>query len=141
MRSGFEFIDKPVFTAKKDKKDKIVLMEPLRFYINFAGQRLPEAYVIPAGFESNGFSIPFIFKPFVSNFDVGVENAIAHDFLYSELKTFDMFRRDADMAFYSGLRNSNLEVWKSKLFYCAVIIAGGKHWKKKIWLISLIYLI
>jgi hypothetical protein len=68
----------------------------------------------------------------ISNFDVGVENAIAHDFLYSELKTFDMFRRDADMAFYSGLRNSNLEVWKSKLFYCAVIIAGGKHWKKKI---------
>ena len=132
MRSGFEFIDKPVFTAKKDKKDKIVLTEPLQFYINFAGQRLPEPYVIPAGFESNGFTIPFIFKPFFSNFDVGVENAIAHDFLYSELKTFNMFRRDADMAFYSGLRNSNLDVWKSKLFYCAVIIAGGKHWRKKI---------
>jgi hypothetical protein len=86
---------------------------------------------VPAGFESNGFTIPFIFKPFFSNFDVGVENAIAHDFLYSELKTFEMFRRDADMAFYSGLRSSSLEEWKAKLFYCAVIIAGGKHWRKK----------
>lgn len=131
MKSGFEFIDEAVYTPKKDKKDKIVLKEDLRFYINFAGQRLPDIYTIPAGFESNGFTIPTLLKPLFSNFDVGVENAIAHDFLYSELKPFDMFRRDADMAFYSGLRNSSLEVWKSKLFYCAVIIAGGKHWRKK----------
>jgi hypothetical protein len=60
-----------------------------------------------------------------------VENAIAHDFLYSELKTFDMFRRDADMAFYSGLRNSSLEVWKAKAFYVAVLIWGGSKWRKK----------
>ena len=131
MKSGFIFLDEPIYAPKKDKKDKIVLKEDLRFYINFAGQKLSEPYVIPAGFESNGFSIPFIFKPFVSNFDIGVENAIAHDFLYSELKPYEMFRRDADMAFYNGLRNSSLEVWKSKLFYCAVIIAGGKHWRKK----------
>jgi len=131
MKSGFYFLDEPVYAPKKDKKDKIVLKEDLRFYIYFAGQRLPELYVVPAGFESNGFTIPFIFKPFFSNFDVGVENAIAHDFLYSELKTFEMFRRDADLAFYSGLRSSSLEEWKAKLFYCAVIIAGGKHWRKK----------
>jgi hypothetical protein len=35
------------------------------------------------------------------------------------------------MAFYSGLRSSSLEEWKAKLFYCAVIIRGGKHWRKK----------
>ena len=131
MKSGFEFIDEPVYTPKKDKKDKIVLKKDLRFYINFAGQRLPELYIVPAGFESNGFSIPFIFKPFFSNFDVGVENAIAHDFLYSELRTFDMFRRDADMAFYSGLRSSSLEEWKVKAFYIAVLIWGGSKWRKK----------
>ena len=85
MKSGFEFIDEAVYTPKKDKKDKIVLKEDLRFYINFAGQRLPDVYTIPAGFESNGFTIPTLFKPLFSNFDVGVENAIAHDFLYSEL--------------------------------------------------------
>ena len=131
MKSGFEFIDEPVYTPKKDKKDKIILKEDLRFFIYFAGQRLPEIYTIPAGFESNGFTIPMIFKPFFSNFDVGVENAIAHDFLYSELRTFDMQRRDADMAFYSGLRNSNLEVWKAKACYIAVIIFGGSKWRKK----------
>jgi len=131
MKSGFEFIDEPVYTPKKTKKDKIILKEDLRFYINFAGQRLPDLYIVPAGFESNGFTIPFIFKPFFSNFDVGVENAIAHDFLYSELRTFDMFRRDADLAFYSGLRSSNLEVWKAKLFYITVVIFGDKHWRKK----------
>ena len=131
MKSGFEFIDEAVYTPKKDKKDKIVLHEDLRFYINFAGQRLQEIYTIPAGFESNGFTIPTLFKPLFSNFDVGVENAIAHDFLYSELKPFDMFRRDADMAFYSGLRNSSLEVWKAKAFYIAVIIRGGSKWRKK----------
>ena len=131
MKSGFDFINEAVYTPKKDKKDKIILKQNLRFYIYFAGQRLPELYTIPAGFESNGFSIPIIFKPFFSNFDVGVENAIAHDFLYSELRTFEMFRRDADMAFYSGLRNSSLEVWKAKAFYIAVIIRGGSKWRKK----------
>lgn len=131
MKSGFDFINEAVYTPKKNKKDKIILKEDLRFYIYFAGQRLPELYTIPAGFESNGFTIPMIFKPFFSNFDVGVENAIAHDFLYSELRTFDMQRRDADMAFYSGLRNSNLEVWKAKAFYIAVIIFGGSKWRKK----------
>lgn len=131
MKSGFDFIDEPVYTPKKDNKDKIVLKEDLRFYIYFAGQRLPEIYTIPAGFESNGFTIPTLLKPLFSNFDVGVENAIAHDFLYSELRTFDMQRRDADMAFYSGLRNSNLEVWKAKAFYIAVIIFGGSKWRKK----------
>ncbi len=131
MKSGFKFINEPVYTPKKDKKDKIILKEDLRFYIYFAGQRLPELYTIPAGFESNGFTIPTLLKPFFSNFDVGVENAIAHDFLYSELRTFDMQRRDADMAFYSGLRNSNLEVWKAKAFYIAVIIFGGSKWRKK----------
>jgi hypothetical protein len=132
MKSGFYFLDEPVYAPKKGKKDKIVLKEDLRFYIYFAGQRLPELYVVPAGFESNGFTIPFIFKPFFSNFDVGVENAIAHDFLYSELRTFDMFRRDADMAFYSGLRSSSLEEWKAKAFYIAVLIWGGSKWRKKI---------
>lgn len=131
MKSGFDFIDDAVYTPKKDKKDKIILKEDLRFYINFAGQRLPELYTIPAGFESNGFTIPTLLKPFFSNFDVGVENAIAHDFLYSELRTFDMQRRDADLAFYSGLRNSSLEVWKAKAFYIAVIIFGGSKWRKK----------
>lgn len=131
MKSGFDFIDEPVYTPKKDNKDKIVLKEDLRFYIYFAGQRLPEIYTIPAGFESNGFTIPTLLKPLFSNFDVGVENAIAHDFLYSELRTFEMYRRDADMAFYSGLRNSNLEVWKAKVFYIAVIIFGGSKWRKK----------
>lgn len=131
MKSGFNFIDEPVYTPKKNKKDKIILKEDLRFFIYFAGQRLPDIYTIPAGFESNGFTIPMIFKPFFSNFDVGVENAIAHDFLYSELRTFEMHRRDADMAFYSGLRNSNLEVWKAKAFYIAVIICGGSKWRKK----------
>ena len=94
-------------------------------------QRLPDVYTIPAGFESNGFTIPILFKPLFSNFDVGVENAIAHDFLYSELRTFDMFRRDADMAFYNGLRNSSLEVWKAKAFYVAVLLWGGSKWRKK----------
>lgn len=131
MKSGFDFIDEPVYTPKKDKKDKIVLKKDLRFFIYFAGQKLPDLYTIPAGFESNGFSIPIIFKPFFSNFDVGVENAIAHDFLYSELRTFEMHRRDADMAFYSGLRNSSLEVWKAKAFYIAVILRGGSKWRKK----------
>jgi hypothetical protein len=42
-----------------------------------------------------------------------------------------MFRRDADMAFYSGLRNSSLEIWKAKAFYIAVIIRGGSKWRKK----------
>lgn len=131
MKSGFDFINEPVYTPKKNKKDKIILKEDLRFFIYFAGQKLPDMYIIPAGFESNGFTIPMIFKPFFSNFDVGVENAIAHDFLYSKLRTFEMHRRDADMAFYSGLRNSNLEVWKAKAFYIAVIIFGGSKWRKK----------
>ena len=131
MKSGFEFIDEAVYTPKKNKKDKIVLKEDLRFYINFAGQRLPELYTIPAGFESNGFTIPTLFKPLFSNVDVGVENAIAHDFLYSELKPYEMFRRDADMAFYNGLRNSSLEVWKAKAFYVAVLLWGGSKWRKK----------
>ena len=131
MKSGFEFIDEAVYTPKKNKKDKIVLHEDLRFYINFAGQRLPDMYIIPAGFESNGFTIPTLFKPLFSNCDVGVENAIAHDFLYSELKPYEMFRRDADMAFYNGLRNSSLEVWKAKAFYIAVLLWGGSKWRKK----------
>ena len=122
-------MDKLILTPIK--KDHFMVVNDYLFYHKFGGQSLPNPYVVPAGFVTNGFSVPTLFKSIVSATDKGIEIAVVHDFLYSKSCPFDMPRRDADFIFYEGLRSLNVDTWKAKVMYIAVVLFGGKKWRKK----------
>lgn len=122
-------MDKLILTPVK--KDHFMVVNDYLFYHKFGGQQLPNPYIVPAGFVTNGFSVPTLFKSIISATDKGIEIAVVHDFLYSKSCPFDMPRRDADFIFYEGLRSLNVDTWKAKVMYIAVVLFGGKKWRKK----------
>ena len=122
-------MDKLILTPIK--KDHFMVVNDYLFYHKFGGQTLPNPYIVPKGFVTNGFSVPTLFKSIVSATDKGIEIAVVHDFLYSKSCHFDMPRRDADFIFSEGLRSLNVETWKAKAMYIAVVLFGGKKWRKK----------
>jgi len=119
---------KLIFSAIK--KDIFKVEQDFIYNHKFGGQDLPNPYIVPQGFITNGFSIPAIFKSIFSATDKGVEIAVVHDYLYSKQCSFDMPRRDADFIFYEGLRCLNVPTWKAKTMYIAVVLFGGKKWRK-----------
>lgn len=113
------------------EKDKFLVVEDFVYYHRFGGQDLPNPYIVPKGFKTNGFSIPALFRPMFSATDKGLEIAVVHDFLYNKKCTYNMPRRDADFIFYEGLRCLNVPTWKAKVMYIAVVLFGGHNWRRR----------
>lgn len=124
-----EIKSKLIFSAIK--KDVFKVEQDFIYKHTFGGQELSNSYIVPAGFITNGFSVPCVFKSIFSATDKGVEIAVVHDFLYNKSCPFDMPRRDADFIFYEGLRCLNVPTWKAKAMYIAVVLFGGRKWRKK----------
>lgn len=86
-----------------------------------------DEYVIPKNFETDLATIPrfawsFV-SPFYSHF---FRPAIVHDFFYRKSCDFD--RRQADIIFYSMLRNEGLSDLKASCIYYLIRIFGGKYY-------------
>ena len=84
---------------------------------------------VPAGFSSDGASIPAIFWAFVGHpFDVKLRRpAVLHDWLYY----IEERRSSADALFYESLVSENNK--KAALIWAAVRVFGGAHkWKESI---------
>ena len=122
----FQMATKMVFTMFDDpgRGGVVSLVEPFSF-IGADGS----LYTIPAGFESDGASVPRFFWRFMSpKFDsLTLEASVMHDFGYERhIGT----RAQVDAKYYSDLVAYGYPRWKAKVTYYAVRIFGGPHWKR-----------
>lgn len=101
--------------------DVIVLVTPIKFTFN--GQE----YEVPAGFASDGMSVPRFFWRMLSpklDFHTLVPSVI-HDYMYSvKLGT----RSEADEFYYQNLIAGGFGKVKAKLVWLGVRLGGGSHW-------------
>lgn len=95
------------------------LVEPIELF----------GYTVPAGFVTDGASIPKIFWSFIGSPFTGkyVEVAILHDYLYSGAE--DISFKEANRIFYEGMRRVGVNRFKAYLMYIAVKLFGKKHFK------------
>ncbi|MDD3886737.1 MAG: DUF1353 domain-containing protein [Victivallaceae bacterium] len=109
--------------VKTDTRGTVfTLAEPLNFYLNNRWQ------TVPAGFESDGMSIPRVLwrllDPAVSGRSITA--AVIHDWLYSvKICT----RAEADQELFDMLLAYDYPKWKAHLCYTGVRLFGWSHWK------------
>ena len=87
-------------------------------------------FIVPAGFESDGASVPRFLWDSVSPqiHPATLRAAIAHDFLYrNQIPGWD--RKEADLLFYNLCREDGLSWWKSQKAYLGIRLFGGKAWQ------------
>ena len=87
--------------------------------------------VVPAGFKSDGASVPRFFwrAVFPPGDSRALRAAVAHDFIYRE-HPFGWTRKEADALFYDLLREDGTSWFSAQSAYWGVRIFGGASWKK-----------
>lgn len=87
---------------------------------------LQRTVVVPADFVTDFASIPRL--PFVywAEGGKGDKAAVVHDWLYS---TRAVTRRQADQVLHEALMACGYSSFTANLFYAAVRVGGGPHWK------------
>ena len=104
-----------------ERGDKIVLVTPLKF--TFKGVE----YIIPAGWESDGMSVPRFFWRTLSPKINGktLVPSLIHDFMYeNHIGT----RAEADAFYKANLIEKGFGKIKSWLVWCGVRIGGWSHY-------------
>ena len=109
---------------QNENGDVITLLEELRVVYN--GRIL----TVPAGFESDGASVPrFLWSTVSPALDPRtLRAAIAHDYLYRTTPP-GWTRKEADELFYDFCREDGLSWWASQKAYWGVRIFGGSSWQ------------
>ncbi len=103
-----------------ERAGKCTSQESLRF-VDHTGVQ----WLVPAGFVTDGASIPPIFQPIVGRpfDDRFIRAAIVHDYYcVKHVRTWPQTHR----VFYEGLVAQNVDLIKAKLMYFAVVIGGPK---------------
>ena len=103
-----------------ERGNVFTLLEPLQY-----GE-----LTVPAGFESDGASVPrffwrLVFPPGDSQ---ALRAAILHDYIYRE-QPMGWNRADADNLFYTVLVADGVPVWRARLAFWGVRLFGGNSWK------------
>ena len=86
--------------------------------------------LIPAGFQSDGASVPqFLWSSVSPAIDPRtIRAAVVHDFLYRTAPD-GWSRKDADELFYDFCREDGLSWWKSQKAYWGIRLFGSANWK------------
>lgn len=89
-------------------------------------------YCVPAGFLTDGASIPRILwrvcgHPMTAQ---RLPAALAHDWAYSGESAGVFTRADADMLYRDALIASGFPAWKASLEYYTLRLFGGSHYTK-----------
>lgn len=130
MEAGQAVTSRAVFPDPIDVRDNGLrgdvrtfrLLAPFTYYSSRG------AITVPAGFVTDGASIPRIFWTALAQFGPWFGAAIIHDFLYSEFNTrFD--RRTSDLLFKEAMFNAGLDWPRRELIYRAVRAFGGDTFK------------
>lgn len=115
-----------LFYSEEEKSTQFVLMEEIVFCVG------SQDLTIPAGFVSDGASIPRFWWGRVPPFDGRYLGAfLAHDYLYSALNT-TVSRAEADKLLYNDLRSSGMGYITANEVYYAVRAFGGACWKGQV---------
>jgi len=83
---------------------------------------------VPAGFVTDGASIPRVFWSILEPFGPYFEAALIHDFLYSPWNR-RFTRRQADLIFKEAMFNSGLDWVRRETIYRAVRLGGWASFK------------
>lgn len=113
-----------LFYDKKEKSTKFKLLEDVLIFLDDDGHKI--GITIPAGFISDGASIPRIFWNISSPLDARYIKAfLKHDYCYeNKLKT----RKDIDIELRQDLINAGMNKILAQAIYRAVRRFGGPHW-------------
>ena len=106
-----------------ERGDLFRLLEPLK--IEWRGKSL----TVPAGFESDGCSVPrFLWSSVSPRIDNRtLRGAIGHDWIY-RTHPEGWTKAEADGMFYDIIREDGLSWWKSQKAYWGVRLFGGDSW-------------
>jgi len=110
----------------EDKRGNVIrLIRPVRVHFR------DHDFVIHAGFECDGVSVPRIFWPLVSpHLDPhSLRAGVAHDFIY-RTQPDGWTRYEADLMFFCFLLEDGLGVTRSKIAYDGVRLGGWCAWNK-----------
>jgi hypothetical protein len=85
---------------------------------------------VPAGFETDGASIPRVFWSILDPFGPYFKAAVIHDWLYSRHNR-RFTRAQSDELFKEAMRNNGLDWLRRELIYSAVRLGGWRNYKGK----------
>lgn len=88
---------------------------------------------IPAGYETDGASVPRAFYNVLSRFGVALPAAILHDFRYDPAERYGVKQRwlsraEADLEFYENLRKLGVNFARAQAALKAVRLFGWRAW-------------
>ena len=88
-------------------------------------------FVIPAGFETDGASIPRFYRWRFDPFGKWIRAAVIHDWLYSNVAAYTHIDRKAsDVAFRDLMKRECVCCWTRTVIYYAVRIGGWLAFRK-----------
>ena len=92
---------------------------------------LPRRMYVPAGYVSDGASVPRclwkILSPQICDTTLGP--SIGHDWLYDTHKRYGLSRRECDLWYHGALYDNGYPGWKCDLTYIGVRLGGWTHWR------------
>jgi len=89
---------------------------------------------IPAGYETDGASVPRLFYNILGRFTIALPAALVHDCRYDPppndrgVKYRWLTRKQADQEFYENLRKCGVNIARAQAAYRAVRLFGWKPW-------------
>lgn len=87
--------------------------------------------IVPAGFQTDGASIPRIFWNILSPFGSYFPAALVHDYLYSKASTCNLTREQADGVFLQAMKDIGVGFVTRRIIYSAVRLGGWASYKRK----------
>ena len=106
------------------------LLAPLGFAVVVDELSISEHIVVPAGFVTDGASIPWIARIFIPKWHRNVAKAsVLHDWLYSKHSDRDLQRHHADQIYKQALIDAGCKTWRVHCIYAAVRLFGASSWQ------------
>lgn len=107
----------------------ITLVAPISFDVQTTMMEKPLHVTIPAGYVSDGASVPRFFWRLLSPpiDPITIAPSIAHDWLYDNATRLGLDRADCDSWYCDALRRNGYPLWKCLLTYIGIRLFGRLH--------------
>ena len=86
---------------------------------------------VPAGFLTEGMSIPPVMWSWCNPFAKGFEISVFHDYFYAEENIYGFTRKEADDLFLEGMSACGVPWLKRQAIYRAVRLFGWRYYKPR----------
>lgn len=104
-----------------------VVGHDIAVYLPVSGCDASKRYIIEEGFRSDLGSIPRIFWVLIAPFEIGVIDAITHDWTYKNKINNRLW---CDEVLLKAMIDNKISWWKRKAVYGAVRAFGRKAWNQ-----------